>query len=169
MSKVYAGIGSRQTPPEVLELMGRIAVAFSGTGWLLRSGGAEGADSAFETHHDGLKEIYIPWNGFNQRYRPKAIVATDLINWPQARELARLTHPAWNRLGQGAQKLHGRNTYQILGHTLEDPVSVVICYTPGGKGGGGTGQALRIAQRYNCEIRDLGDPAVYGRALLAFG
>lgn len=35
--KYYAGIGSRSSPPEILELMTKIAVKLRGQGWTLRS------------------------------------------------------------------------------------------------------------------------------------
>jgi hypothetical protein len=37
---------------------------------------------------------------------------------------------------------------------------MVICYTPNGQGGGGTGQAIRIARDHGIEIHDLGLPIV---------
>ena len=43
----YAGIGSRETPPTVLDLMGRFASQLSIQGWVLRTGMAGGADQAF--------------------------------------------------------------------------------------------------------------------------
>lgn len=46
--KTYTGIGSRETPYEIQDLMKRIAFKLAENGWLLRSGGAEGADTAFE-------------------------------------------------------------------------------------------------------------------------
>lgn len=44
----YAGIGSRQTPDDILELMHRIGSTLAINGFTLRSGGAVGADTAFE-------------------------------------------------------------------------------------------------------------------------
>ncbi len=49
--KVYAGIGSRETPPHVIRLMGRIAERLACEGWTLRSGNAPGADQAFGLGH----------------------------------------------------------------------------------------------------------------------
>ena len=49
MSKIYTGIGSRNTPKEVLELMKTIGKYLGCLGYELRSGGADGADSAFES------------------------------------------------------------------------------------------------------------------------
>jgi hypothetical protein len=43
----YAGIGARHTPPDVLALMHRIAGALAQRCWVLRTGGAPGADQAF--------------------------------------------------------------------------------------------------------------------------
>jgi predicted Rossmann fold nucleotide-binding protein DprA/Smf involved in DNA uptake len=47
MGMIYAGIGSRETPKEVLKSMTNYAKELSATGWVLRSGGADGADTAF--------------------------------------------------------------------------------------------------------------------------
>ena len=51
-----------------------------------------------------------------------------------------------------------RNSYQVLGRNLDDPVEFVICWTPGGSGSGGTGQAIRIAKDYQIPVFDLGSP-----------
>jgi|ERR1700723_3173828 len=70
---IYSGIGSRQRPEDVLERMGEISWLLGSLGYTLRSGGADGADSAFE---DALwdsevwdcpmwdMEIYLPWSRF---------------------------------------------------------------------------------------------------------
>ena len=44
----YSGIGSRETPDNVLVVMEKLGAAFAKKGFVLRSGGADGADSAFE-------------------------------------------------------------------------------------------------------------------------
>ncbi len=43
----YAGIGSRQTPSEMLSLMESLAGRLAADGWVLRSGASPGADQAF--------------------------------------------------------------------------------------------------------------------------
>lgn len=48
MMKIYAGIGSRKTPKKILEQMRNISSFLAKEGYTLRSGGADGADSAFE-------------------------------------------------------------------------------------------------------------------------
>ena len=47
-SMTYAGIGSRETPIEVQKAMYRVAKYLEGKGFTLYSGGANGADKAFE-------------------------------------------------------------------------------------------------------------------------
>ena len=64
----YAGIGSRKAPKEAIDRMAELAEELAGKGYTLRSGGAGGADKAFEKGCDavdGKKEIYLPWEGFN--------------------------------------------------------------------------------------------------------
>ena len=155
----YTGIGSRQTPATILEPMENIAYLLAKRGYVLRSGGADGADSAFERGCDkagGPKDIYIPWKNFNNRgWGADAGIVPDL---EAAREIVMHTHPAPHRLTQGAMKLHSRNPYQILGEGLANPSAFVIAYTEGGKLKGGTATAIRLAQEYGIPVYNLSDP-----------
>jgi len=49
--------------------MTKIAQRMSEKGFVLRSGGAKGADEAFE-NGAGEKEIYLPWRGFRDNPSP---------------------------------------------------------------------------------------------------
>jgi hypothetical protein len=155
----YAGIGSRQTPLAILRLMEIIAFRLAEGGHTLRSGGAPGADLAFESGCDaamGKKEIFIPWNGFQNR---SAHLENGVISGycHRALKLASEIHPNWAACSPSARMLHARNCYQILGKSLNHPVSDVVCWTPGGSGAGGTGQAIRLARKYGIPVWDLGD------------
>lgn len=162
MTKFYAGIGSRETPIEIQKQMFGIADQAAKLGWLLRSGHAEGADKAFEAgclQAKGQMEIFIPWFGFNSapkndpRYiRPRA--TKDLL------EYAAAFHPAWGQCSDAAKLMHARNVCQILGQYGDEPVAFVVCWTKGGKGLGGTGQALRIAQFHEIPVFDIAIPGV---------
>lgn len=156
MTSFYAGIGARKTPVDILSLMTKIAGALEEKGLILRSGGAEGADSAFErgVKDPNNKEIFLPWPGFNRRNDIPAIPVTE-----QAYAMAALFHPAWERLSRGPQALMARNMYQVLGADLNTPSKLVICWTPGGKIVGGTGQALRGAAHFNIPVINLGNPS----------
>lgn len=149
INKKYAGIGSRSTPDEVLEVMTCCAGLLSRGEYTLRSGGAPKADTAFEIGAT-LKEIYLPWKGFNKNQSSLFTVSREAI------ELAGKYHPYWANCNRVVRLFHGRNCYQILGLTLDDPVAFVLCWTPEGSGNGGTGQALRIAKEYNIPIFDFG-------------
>jgi len=154
---VYTGIGSRKTPEQVLLLMSNIAELLGERGYTLRSGGAGGADSAFEIGCDsvgGSKEIYLPWKNFNNRNSELNVVCESAL------ELASRFHPRYKYLKRPAKLLMGRNGYQVLGNDLKTPVDFVICYTPNGDGGGGTGQAIRIAKHHDIPVHDLGSITV---------
>lgn len=155
--KYYAGIGSRDTPPDVLERMTQFAAKLEARGWTLRSGGAPGADTAFSS---GVtrKQIYLPWPGFN----PDETGTDFTRDW--AASVAAKFHPVWPRLSSAVRRLMARNVCQILGQYDGAPVSkFVVCWTKGAKGGGGTGQALRIARAYNVPVFDLASDGVAER------
>lgn len=154
--RAYAGIGSRKTPEDIRHLMTQAATQLSYHDLILRSGGAEGADTAFEQGADRyLKEIYIPWNGFNGRYTNNVGVIVPHVS-EEAYDLARFHHPNWQACSAGARKLHIRNCFQILGADLKTPALFVLCWTPGGMGTGGTGQAIRLATYHDVPVFDLG-------------
>jgi hypothetical protein len=161
MPKYYAGIGSRETPPDILALMTDLARAFAIRGWTLRSGAADGADAAFEAGATEIagshgKEIYLPWKGFNGH-------SSTLLPSKAAFVMAEKFHPAWHKCSPAARKLHARNCHQVLGQDLKTPSMFVMCWTKKAEGGGGTGQAIRIAKAYGIHIHDLADPATLRR------
>lgn len=143
--KYYTGVDSRQTPKEVLELMTKIAVYLDKEGYILRSGGADGADKAFEkgsTH----REIY------------KANDATI-----EAMEMAAKYHGNWFACSPYAKKLHGRNVFQVLGRDLKTPSEFVVCWTQDGCEKhedrsfitGGTGTAISVASEHGITVWNL--------------
>lgn len=158
MVKYYAGIGSRETPPEILHLMTKIATKLEKDGFTLRSGGADGADNAFSLGCTN-KQLFVPWDGFNN------LPMTFQIPH-EASNIARIFHPGWDRLSVGAKKLMARNVMQVLGPDLNTPSNFVICWTKDGcisedqrtNKTGGTGQAIAIASRYSIPVFNLARP-----------
>lgn len=155
VSKFYAGIGSRATPNDILKEMEEMAQYLEKQGYILRSGGAPGADTAFEAGAIN-KEIYLPWKGFNNH--PGGIYPPT----EEAFNIASFYHPKWPFLTQGAQKLHARNVHQILGRDCNTPSAFVLCWTPGGSEApddkrGGTGQAIRVANGYKICVVNMFD------------
>lgn len=159
-SMTYAGIGSRKAPPGQLERMTRAAKRLAAMGYALRSGGAEGADLAFEAGAGGKKEIYLPWKGFNGSASSFVAPTRDAIG------VAAAVHPAWSRLSPAVQKLQARNSHQILGEDLRTPCDFVICWTPDGAESegertsttGGTGQAIALASRWGVPVFNFARP-----------
>lgn len=153
---IYCGIGSRKTPDNVLKLMYGIGAALAGMGFTLRSGGALGADKAFLDGclaNQGKKEIFLPWDGYN-RYDGNA---EDYFygSSQKAMHVASVIHPAWDNCSQGARKLHARNVHIIGGVDLNTNADFIICWTPGGTANGGTGQAIRLAEKLNIPVFNL--------------
>ena len=157
--RYYAGIGSRKTPPEILAQMREAATILGGMKLILRSGAAEGADTAFE---EGLgkfhrKQIFLPWKRFNSRgTNEKGLYLPEDGDWELALGYAQKYHPAWSALTDASKKLMGRNTYQVLGLDCDTPSLFVLCWTPNGSGSGGTGQAIRLAKACSIPVFDLG-------------
>ena len=162
MTNYYSGIGSRETPEHILNIMHHIGAYLANQGWTLRSGAASGADASFEegaNHEDGATEIYLPWEGFNfskSPLHPKTYPFSD-----EEKAFAAQYHPNWKKCSPSARLLHQRNTRQLIGleaiHGEEVVVSkFVVCWTEGGALKGGTAQALRIATAINIPIINLG-------------
>jgi hypothetical protein len=170
----YAGIGSRATPPAVLELMTCAASWLSTEGWVLRTGMATGADQAFYrgARAHGALELYLPWPTFEADARAPRCGSEQFAlekPTPAAYELAARFHPAWSRLTRGVRALHARNAHQVLGVDLASPARFVLCWTPDGsldgrgQRVGGTGQALRIAHHHGIAVFNLACPEHHQR------
>lgn len=148
---IYTGCGSRQTPQDVFTLMQDIGMACAMQGHTLRSGGAIGADSAFETGcraQHGKMQIFLADAYFTevdiflrQRhfYDPNSLA--------RAEEIASKIHPAWNRCNEYARKLHTRNIFQVLGLDLQTPSDFVVYWTVDPVPFGGTRTAVVLAQQ----------------------
>lgn len=146
--KYYSGVGSRKTPNHIVQIMVQIAHILQSRGYILRSGGADGADRAFEIGAADKADIF---------YANQATQA--------AADIAKQFHPAWNRCSQYARKLHARNAFQVLGINLNTPSKFLICWTPDGCEShaersiktGGTGTA--ISGHYNVPVFNLANTA----------
>ena len=153
---IYAGIGSRRTPPSVLRDMGVIAGWLARNGWHLSSGGADGADTAFAGGAPAdQRTIYLPWPGYNGHAGPDCVVP-GRSEIAACVDLAARLHPAWHRCSSGARRLHGRNAAILLSVHLDRPVDAVVAWTRGGAIQGGTGLGLRIATAWGIPVLNLG-------------
>lgn len=141
----YAGIGSRRTPENTLSIITKLASLLCAKRFILRSGGAIGADSAFEKGCDAIlstrKEIY--------KTKTVTTEALDLT-----KELLGNEH--WNNCDEPARKLHARNIQLILGLDLKIPVKFIICWTDQ-INRGGTRTSVLIAEKHNIPVFNLYD------------
>lgn len=133
--KHYAGIGSRDTPQPILKRMTRCARVLDKKGYTLRSGGAKGADQAFEKGSRN-SEIFL--------------AQADNPLWTKV--FVEHFHPAPHNLKEYPYKLMERNVLIMLGFNGNVPVRFVVCYTKDGKASGGTGHTMRIAEFFNIPI-----------------
>jgi hypothetical protein len=151
----YAGVGSRETPMDIQVFFTKVAKRFAEQGFILRSGGAIGADMAFEkgcNEAGGEKEIFLPWVGHNDSD------STFIVNNEEALEIAERFHPRWHSLSPKAKLLQARNTHQVLGWDLKTPTDFVICWTKYKDRNpvGGTATAIRIAEAFRIPIFNAG-------------
>lgn len=154
MRAYYSGIGSRETPPEVIGIMEDAGFRLARCGFTLRSGKAGGADEAFqvgmqkyyesldngkqEEYRTHLAEIYIPWDGFasdNDNLWDFWDYPLDYLDYlipdqKVVREaLVEEIHPNFEALKRkrGAFALHSRNVHQVLGANILDPRPSAFC------------------------------------------
>jgi hypothetical protein len=149
--KYYTGVGSRKTPLPVIKGMEEFAFGMAERlpDYTLRSGGAQGADSAFYrgcVEGGGSSEIWSP--------RHEHVVEHE---W--ARDFASLL--CWERplntMKPFIQTLIIRNMYQVFGEDGNSPSDFLIYWCPGnplGKGfeSGGTRYAVRAAHAAGVEL-----------------
>jgi hypothetical protein len=162
-----AAIGSRETPPPFLKVIRTFGATLVARGVGLRSGGARGADTAFE---DGAGQG--PTQIFVVNTRPDgtgiALATLDPRHVAEAARLAAAHHPAWERVGDYPRQLLTRNCFQVLGPELDDPSALIACWAIGtrwspGRGvvdvAGGTGLAVRLATTRGIPVLNLALPA----------
>lgn len=169
--RIYTGIGSRSTPSDHLRLIKKIGYYLAGKGYLLRSGGAAGADEAFElgvvewldsnTADKPVREIWIPWKGFRVREHP-SIGDCKMMTVSQVETATNILVDTgvYSRLRSrkaAVRLLFTRNVFQIRGdgNTLSE---LVIYYSKLDRYGavcGGTRIAVNLAKTYNIDTYNL--------------
>ncbi len=158
----YAGIGSRETPDEVLEVMTKAAQWLASKGYKLQTGykrktgdriKEEGADKAFSIGAKN-KELFGP-----DMANDKTIAIAHEV-YPNLKGMWEYTYNKWvetvgetkaKEYADGAINLQARNTFQVFGASLDTPVDFVLFYAEETSNPlrpkGGTGQAVEMARR----------------------
>lgn len=139
MTKYYTGVGSRNLTPSQLSLLEEIGKVMASKGFTLRSGGADGADIAFQKGACSVNptktEIWIPWKTFNnlplsQESLSQANYVT--ISQEQTEKAGQWLcdtgiMPWWSNCKQSVQKLHSRNVHQVVGRGKDEETSSGNC------------------------------------------
>lgn len=161
-----AGIGSRELTPEQLATCRTLGEWAVKCGHRVVSGNAEGADYAFASGANSYSpksvSLMLPWGGFNNpQVNPLNLVISEADLDQTEREfylrLARKYHPSFDYLSQGAKKLHLRNGMILFppGGNNPPPVDLVLAWPSAKKGGGGTGQGMRIGDGEGIPVANL--------------
>ena len=165
----YAGIGSRETSIDIQKEMYKIAKELESIGYVGQSGGAIGADKAFEGANQpwekedgtvaGTKEFtksksnVTKWAKYSdgKNIASKFVVFKSSDSNDKVRNIAKEIHPKKQELSEkDGLDLHARNTFQVFGKNLDTPVDFVLFYAQEQKDSirpkGGTGQAVEMAR-----------------------
>lgn len=159
MAKHYAGVGQRNITLQVAETMKQCASKLEAMGYILRSGGARGSDSAFESgvSNPSAKLIYRPWNDG----KGIPLSKEDFIySYNLLKELNII--PWIDNIDQVALKLHCRNVFQITNQQKHN-VNFVLYYCDRGSGldtQGGTRTAIVLAYKLGIKTYNLYEPKV---------
>lgn len=144
----YAGVGSRTTPERACRFFTHLAGELEADGFGLQSGGAEGADLAFESGvvDAAHARIFVPWPTFGRGLPTYQVLAGPVLD--RCVLLASVAHPAWGACKSPARLLHARNVAQIWGPDLASPVKFVLCWAEehDGEVVGGTRTAVVLAR-----------------------
>lgn len=160
--RYWTGIGSRGIDQRTYDIMFKIGQEMAKQGYILRSGNAQGSDMAFETGvcsvDPSLTDIWIPWKSFgtkNKGVNYSVPSVGDFNNVAKFLKEPRKGYPNgilpwYDKMSQGAQKLHCRNYFQVLGNNGKLSKVCIYAAPEDDKGNimGGTRTAVEIARYY---------------------
>lgn len=159
-NKYITLIGSRNAPDHILSVAEEIGYQLSQRGWIGRSGGAAGMDSAFM--HKFNPEQSVIYRPDNKQFSGRCVdihsLPYDIID--QCVSMAESIIPWYEYLDCGSRMLHARNALQVLGDDLKTPSRVVLYWANETKTGfvsGGTRTAVVIARKHGIPTANLND------------
>lgn len=169
MDLIFTGVGSRYGAPIAAQKTAtKITQWLCERGFLVRTGDAIGMDQVFREAGQGNCRYYAP-HGRHNPIPGAVMISPDDEYYRQARDLTANTHPTFNVLGKFEKELHIRNAFEVLGDDLQNPAKFVLCWTPDGaetktsRSTGGTGQAIRLAIKYNIPVFNINAEAFEAR------
>lgn len=195
-SKVIAGLGAKQTPNTAELPIGRIMTKVAEKlcmerGWKIHTNGDTGAAAYFEmglseearaSHPDAALRRFLPEQGYNGHAQGIVAEREDLLRqartllgdlpaiYPEVPRFISLDGTAREVLTPeelALCRLHTRLVFQLFGETLDQPVTMVVCWTPDGaidaagfkpEATGSTGLAIALAQLKGIPVFNLQRP-----------
>ncbi len=170
--RAYAALANSGVPEPIRFAMGQIAGALARRGYLLRTNGIGSARAFTDAVPASLVEEYLPSKGFRRSRSPLFEISDE------AMRIASEIHPLFWRLSEPAQRRIARDVTLLLGTTLHDPVSFLLCWTADGVEGathaitratGECGPALALAAARRIQIFNLANPAQLQRVMVGLG
>lgn len=156
-----ACIGSRDMDTKQVSWCRQIGALIATNGFELHSGNALGADQSFAAganqEHPELVHLHLPWAS----YEVGAVQARNHVsvypfgNMKFYMDIAEEAHPRWDLLKQAVRKLHTRNSSILVPNQVD--VDICIAWPSAKRGGGGTGQGMRIATSRGIKLINLRD------------
>jgi len=164
MNVRVACIGSRELNAYQTSMCEKLGGWVVQCGHILDSGNAPGADQAFargaNQFRPDLVHLHLPWYKFERQaiHDDNVVHILDDLDEPHLklyRQIAEKHHPAFSRLSQGAKKLMTRNSSILLPPPVYFTVDMCLAIPSAKRGGGGTGQGMRIALHESIRLVDL--------------
>lgn len=162
-SFTWCGVGSREIPSDIAALLEWVGCCMALLGGVLFTGDAPGSDERFMTGYSkGRRRNMPPAQIYYTRLKNRRGLTHDpLAGYHEAeqypthalsKELAFNARGSFEGLFASGIGLHARNPMQVLTHTLEHPVWLIVFYAkPTGKQGrvaGGTNTAVQVARAH---------------------
>lgn len=138
--------------------MQKLSAGFARRGVVGRTGGAVGVDGAcmrgYGLVNPELLKVYVPWKTYVGDEIPEGCEKVVYSRWehPEWEKSVSIYHPAPKSLGKGAVNLHARN-YGLVCDGV--PADAVVALPRSLSDWGGTGQAMRIAQKLGIPLYNL--------------
>lgn len=166
-SGYYTGVGSRETPINIQQLMTEIAMRLNMEGWTLRTGTGSRANTAFQVAAGEGADVYFPWNNFNQgeigtvsSSKASSNLAKEVWEFRMVRHLVSTdgsTSRDWDTLHPSNQAILAKSMCMLLGRNLSVPSDMLICWTPSAKLIGMTAHIICLAALKHIPVFNLAD------------
>jgi hypothetical protein len=123
--KPYVISGNKETPPNIIEQMFKIAKELETFSYTLRISSMDGPDKIIEPRIND-KELYLPWKDFDKK------TSKLTFNTPESLKIAAMFNPSFSGLNFTVQAFLAKNARIVLGQNLKSPAMFVMCWSQDG-------------------------------------